>query len=439
MKLAVFVAGKQVARLDAMGDFEHVLTYLPDTSAEDFVSLTMPVRSKSWVWPELHPFFQMNLPEGILLKVLQDRFGPHIGASPLALLAVVGRNTIGRVQVVPEGTEPEHAATPLDLGALLQGDHSEEAFLTLVAEYAESGVSGVFPKFLAPEGSSQRLRLTVPTARYIVKSSSATLPFVAQVEYFGMEVSRRSGVPTAETEVSPDGQILLVRRFDVGEQGRAVFGFEDLCSLLGLRPANKYETTWERIIKQVRALVPAPEHPQAFQQLATMLLLTYAVRNADCHAKNVALRYTSRNDVQMAPVYDMLTTVAYDEFRLNPPGLSFLGKKTWSPGKSLPRFIQAHLSIPLRMQATMVEQICDAMVDVSTDVTRAIQGIPGFANTGQRLLCAWNDGMTGLREPRTFSLPPKVPGLPPCEPPRREPKPPTSIGRSPLLGPRGSI
>jgi serine/threonine-protein kinase HipA len=439
MNLAVFVAGKQVARLDALGDFEHVLTYLPDTSAEDFVSLTMPVRSKSWVWPELHPFFQMNLPEGILLKVLQNRFGPHIGGNPLALLAVVGRNTIGRVQVVPEGTEPKHAAAPLDLGALLQGDHSEEAFLALVAEYAESGVSGVFPKFLAPKESAQHLRLTVPTSRYIVKSSSAMLPFVAQVEHFGMEVSCRSGVPTAETEVSPDGQILLVRRFDMDEQGRAVFGFEDLCSLLGLRPANKYETTWERIIKQVRALVPAPEHPRAFQQLATMLLLTYAVRNADCHAKNVALRYTSRADVRMAPVYDMLTTAVYDEFRLNPPGLSFLGKKTWSPGKALPRFIQANLSITLRMQAIMVEQICDAMVDVSKDVTRAIQGKPGFADTGQRLLCVWNDGMTGLREPRTFSLPPKVPGLPPCEPPHREPKSPTSIGRSPLLGPRGSI
>lgn len=42
------------------------------------------------------PVLQMNLPEGYLLQVLQERFGPHIGASPIALLSVIGRNMVGR-------------------------------------------------------------------------------------------------------------------------------------------------------------------------------------------------------------------------------------------------------------------------------------------------------------------------------------------------------
>ena len=87
MKLSVYVLGREVAVLESAGDFKSVLTYLPNTAVEDFVSLTMPVRTESWVWDDqLPPVFQMNLPEGYLLQVLQEQFGPHIGASPLALL-----------------------------------------------------------------------------------------------------------------------------------------------------------------------------------------------------------------------------------------------------------------------------------------------------------------------------------------------------------------
>jgi len=32
---------------------------------------------------------------------------------------------------------------------------------------------------------------------------------------------------------------------------------EDFCALLGMRPANKYETKWERIVRAVRDHVPA--------------------------------------------------------------------------------------------------------------------------------------------------------------------------------------
>ena len=47
----------------------------------------------------------MNLPEGYLLQVLQEQFGPHVGADPLALLSVIGRNMVGRVQVAAAGVD----------------------------------------------------------------------------------------------------------------------------------------------------------------------------------------------------------------------------------------------------------------------------------------------------------------------------------------------
>ena len=104
MKLSVYVLGQKVAVLEQVGDFKSVLTYRPETAPDNLVSLTMPVRTESWVWDDqLHPIFQMNLPEGYLLQILQEQLGPHIGADPIALLSVIGRNMIGRIQIAAAG------------------------------------------------------------------------------------------------------------------------------------------------------------------------------------------------------------------------------------------------------------------------------------------------------------------------------------------------
>ena len=120
MQLGVYVLGQQVATLEQAGDFKSVLGYLPGTAPDAFVSLTMPVRLESYVWDDqLPPVLQMNLPEGYLLQVLQEQFGPHIGASPIALLSVIGRNMVGRVQVAAVGATLDDPAKPIEIAALL--------------------------------------------------------------------------------------------------------------------------------------------------------------------------------------------------------------------------------------------------------------------------------------------------------------------------------
>ena len=405
MQLSVYVLGREVATLAPSGDFKSVLSYHPGVDTDDFVSLTMPVRTESYVWDDqLPPVLQMNLPEGYLLQVLQEQFGPHIGASPAALLSVIGRNMVG--------------------------------------EHATSGVSGVVPKFLnsqsedaLPLGAHPKASLV--TRRHIVKGSSARLPFVALNEHLCMHVARRV-MPTAHTQVSDDGQALVVHRFDVDENGQAYWGMEDFCSLLGLRPAAKYDTTWERIAKAVRDHVPGAQRLETFRQLATTLLLTYALRNADCHAKNLALLYTSRADVQLSPTYDMLTTSVYAGFANNPPGIEFMGKKTWLPGKNLQKFIAATFGIPPKEQLHMVQAISDAVADVGREVRQAMTEHPGFEEVGKRMLLAWSEGVQGLRDQRVyavgdwaageafegFSAPPKLTAET------------NKIGQSPLLGER---
>jgi serine/threonine-protein kinase HipA len=408
MSLSVYVLGREVATLESVGDFKSTMAYHNRVTLDDFVSLTMRVRRDPYVWDDvLHPVFQMNLPEGYLLQVLQEQFGPLIGASPMALLSVIGRNMIGRIQVAPPGANLQEPAKPVDVAGLLQGDNSEETFADLVRQHAISGVSGVVPKFL--DGDAERInagrhtKTTLFTRRHIIKGSTRLLPFVSLNEHLCMQVTRRV-MPAAVTEESRDGQALIVHRFDVDEDGTRVWGMEDFCALLGMRPAAKYESTWERIAKAVRDHVPVANRSGVFRHMTTLLLLTYALRNADCHAKNVALRYTHHDDVHLAPAFDMITTAAYPAYAKNPPGISIMGRKTWAPGKTLQTFITVNFGVTVRDQVELVEQIGAAMTEVGPLVREAMIEHPDFTEIGKRMLLRWQEGLASLRDKRTYAL-----------------------------------
>ena len=438
-KLNVFVNGRRVAILDSQDGFEHHLTYDRDIPSDDFVSLLMPVRTQSWDWPTLHPFFQVNLPEGFLLSVLKEQLGPHLGSRPLDLLAVVGQNMIGRVQVGP-GAAPTAVAARLELEPLLHSSASADIFMELLHEYATSGVSGVVPKFLTPETQARFRKGSLATERHIVKSSAPKLPFMALNEHLCMEVARRTKFDTALTEPSDDGQVLVVKRFDIDTQTGLRMGFEDCCSLLGLATDDKYNSTWERVARLVRDWVPPMQHRQAMEQLAVSLLLTYALGNADCHTKNLGLLYSNADDVRMAPIYDMLTIRAYEKYADNPPGMYIDGRKNWTPGKSLWRVLQQHLQIEPARQRELVQTVCDATSSVFPDLLYHVKHTAGFELIGSRMIWEWDEGLKRLQDRIQVAVPSfveqaKADGI--NEPTAPQKFVPQRVGESQLLGSRG--
>ncbi|NPT46659.1 type II toxin-antitoxin system HipA family toxin [Paraburkholderia sp. 1N] len=448
MRLDVQVLGKHVATLFRERD-DYVLKYDRDATAADFISLTMPVREEAWRWPrDLHPFFRQNLPEGYLLNLIREQFGPLLDGTDLSLLAVVGAMGIGRVTVTPEGVAPGTELQPLDVQDILHGDNTAEHFAALVREYARAAISGAVPKFIAPltEASSASASMplgkpTIRTSRHIVKGSDDSTPFLGFNEFYSMRVLERLGVaPVAHTQMSDDGRALIVERFDVDAHGLPAYGVEDMCGLLGLPPHEKYNSTSEKMLNAARAyLLNRDSMRQQLEQLAWHLLTNYVVRNADCHTKNVALFYTSVDDVAFTPVYDIVTTQAYPRFAANPPGLPIDGRKTWAAGKTLERFFNTRMGIAPRQYAQMVEALCDSAVAVGHELIEAARNEPQWHNVAKHMLHAWDDGMASLRSPKK-SL--QFKGLKPAieaavfsspEPAERARE---VIGHSPLLGKR---
>jgi serine/threonine-protein kinase HipA len=406
MKLDVQVCGKPVAQLYRERD-EYVLKYLPGTNPTDFISLTMPVREQPWRWPrDLHPFFRQNLPEGYLLSIIREEFGPWLDGTDLSLLAVVGGSGIGRVTVTPEGGTPDGILEQVNLESLLQAEDTQEHFSVLVRRYARSAISGIVPKFITPQENpatetSTLSKSTLRTQRHIIKGSNETTPYLGFNEFYTMRVLERLNVvPVARTRMSDDGRILAVERFDVDGQGKLTHGLEDACNLLGLPPHEKYATTMERVLKATRDYLPKETIRLQMERLGWQLLTNYVVRNADCHAKNIALFYTTRTDVSYTPAYDIVTTQAYPRYAANPPGLAIEGRQTWTAGKALERFFVSRLGIAPRQYTDMVDQLCESAVEVGAEVIEAAKNEPRWRPIAKQMVHAWNEGMSSLRDPK---------------------------------------
>ena len=242
--LAVWAGEIKSGILDRERDREYVFAYSTEAGTEAQVSLTMPVRLESWVSRDLHPIFQMNLPEGALLEAIRRAIAKMIGEDDLAILRVTGGNQVGRNRFsLTKDAFPQISETPESLNELLTYPDTRELFHELVVRYAlRSGISGVQPKVLLDATE----RGSLASARYIVKSWGSDFPYLAANEYFCMTAAKRSGLPVPEFYLSDNGGLFIMLRFDLTPDGVSM-GFEDMCSLQPLGTAKKYASSYERV------------------------------------------------------------------------------------------------------------------------------------------------------------------------------------------------
>ena len=81
-----------------------------------------------------------------------------------------------------------------------------------------------------------------------------------------------------------------------------------------------------------------------------------------------------------------------------------MGKKTWAPGKTLQRFITATFGIAAKEQVKIIEAISDAVSVTAVQVREAMAVHPGFMDIGKRMLISWHEGVSGLRDSRTYAM-----------------------------------
>ena len=172
-------------------------------------------------------------------------------------------------------------------------------------------------------------------------------------------------------------------------------GFEDMCSLQALGTARKYTGSYERVAKTIKNFISGPCLPAAREQFFSTLVLSVMLRNGDAHLKNFGVLYDEpTGSVELAPVYDLVTTTAY--IRNDVPALTLGGTKKWWPHQFLERFAVVNLSLPKATVRTIFDRMAQAVTETRSLIPVFISEHPEFRDIGERMMTAWNEGLNGL-------------------------------------------
>lgn len=291
---------------------QFVFTYKPDESGAyrgPWLSLLMsPAAQAVYSSNAMFPVLDMNLPEGFLYEQIRTRF-PKQNITEMHLLLAMGTNGIGRNSAHLPDAPARKGGPVIDRAELLRSTNSQELFPELVDAYLSigAGVSGVQPKIMVPD------RASIPVPTLIVKSGPAYYPGLSANEFMALTAAKAAGIEVAGFDLSADGGLLVLDRFDIHEEGSRL-GFEDIPALLGLQVRDrlderKYRGSYELIAELLGShlQLPQPELEKFFQQVAFSIL----VRNGDAHLKNFGVLYSNEHDIRLAPMFDVLTTSIY--------------------------------------------------------------------------------------------------------------------------------
>lgn len=397
-ELLISTNGTTVGRLLKASTYKF---FYESAAVQRFVALAMPP-GDALVWEDGSLFAAMDqhLPEGDLLLRLSERFSSR-RLQPMHLMAMIHNNGIGHMSYAMPDTPSGSSPRPIERAAILSMAFSQSRFDELVDSQLKTGVgiAGVQPKIML----SDRDGVYVPTV--IVKVAPPAYPGLAANEFLCLSAARRAGMQTPTFDLSHDGHMLLVDRFDLFplEGGRLErWGFEDIASVMNLRVRDtlakrKYQGSYQRIAELLRQLKLPPEDLRNF---FAQVALSVMVRNGDAHLKNFGVLLPTTAAPRLAPVFDVVTTAAYTYTRFAGDAEQidrtmalklFAGRhhsKAYPTREELLRFGEKLCGVARPQE--VLEQIAQAMHETLVDAKRD-QRIP--AGLLKRIVPFWRIGL----------------------------------------------
>ncbi|MDA8522681.1 type II toxin-antitoxin system HipA family toxin [Acidovorax sp. NCPPB 4044] len=300
------------------------------------LSLSLPLtRTREIKGEVVANYFDNLLPDNDRIR---ERIGRRFKTRTLdafALLEAIGRDCVGAVQLLPEGTEPD-GWNRVECEPLTDGQVAD-ALRAVPADPAArpSGESPVFRISLAgaqektafvlsrgqwcrPVGATPSTHIFKLPLGLIANTSWVEMFDSVENEWLCSQLIQALGLPCARTWVATfgDQRALVVERFDRqsmdGGAWIARLPQEDFCQALGLSPRLKYESDGGPSVAAGLALLAgsadAPTDRLAFQLAQFAFWLMAA---PDGHAKNFSLFLRQGGTYEMAPLYDVLSVWPY--------------------------------------------------------------------------------------------------------------------------------
>ena len=306
--------------------FEYDELYAAKPTARP-LSRSLPLNKRRFNRRECRPFFAGVLPEEAKREIIARNLGLS-AKNDFALLEQIGGECAGAVTFLPKGTSlPDHENSyrPLNEGELAG------ILRTLPKRPLMAGDAGIRLSLAGAqdkiavrlEGDAISLPLNGSPSTHILKPQIERFEGVVSNEELCMKLAAAVEISTAAvTTGEAEGiRYILVERYDrthvsTGGQPRLRREHqEDFCQALGIVSEHKYQNEGGPSLKQCFELVRNTSSLPIvdLQGLVDAVIFNLLVGNNDAHGKNFSLIYHADGQTRLAPLYDLVSTVAYPE------------------------------------------------------------------------------------------------------------------------------
>lgn len=290
------------------------------------VSISLPLREDQFTGAQVMAVFENLLPD---YDPIRQRVAERVGADgtdAFSLLSEIGRDCIGALQFLADGSTPQAAneltGTTLtkskienllsDLDVTPLGIRSENSLRISVAGAQEKTALLYHKgKWIQPSGTTPTTHIIKPQIGKL--HGGIDLSNSVENEYFCLQLLRQFGLKTANTSIVDfnSQKALVVERFDRRwtDDGRLIrLPQEDCCQALSVAPTGKYQSEGGPGIIEIMNILRGSDDPTTDRtDFFKANILFWLIGATDGHAKNFSLALSSRGRFQMTPLYDVLT------------------------------------------------------------------------------------------------------------------------------------
>ena len=250
--------------------------------------------------------------------------------APFSLLAALGRDCVGALQLLPPGEEPSDLTSihgrelsDSEIAVLLRGttstaplgqhDPLEDLRLSIAGAQEKTALLRHRNRWLLPEGSTPTTHIfKLPLG--LVGNMRADLRTSVENEWLCSQIVAAYGLPVARCEIArfDEQKVLIVERFDRRVSSDATWIVrlpqEDMCQATGTSALHKYESDGGPGIEAIMEILAGSARAATDRRnfFATQLVF-WLLAATDGHAKNFSIAHLPGNRYESTPLYDVLS------------------------------------------------------------------------------------------------------------------------------------
>lgn len=252
------------------------------------------------------------------------------GTDPFALLAKLGRDCVGAIQLLPEDESPSdlyaingEALTTAGIAqrlrnttsaqALGQQDHDADLRLSIAGAQEKTALLHHAGEWLLPHGSTPTTHIfKLPLG--LVGHMQADMRTSVENEWLCSKIMAAYGIPIAHCEIAhfEDQKALVVERFDrsPASDGSWIVRLpqEDMCQATGTSPLRKYQPDGGPGIAHImEVLLGSDNAAQDRNNLFKTQIIFWLLAATDGHGKNFSIAHLPGGRYRATPIYDVLS------------------------------------------------------------------------------------------------------------------------------------